>query len=165
MVCSHIDSTTSKIVCRTLNQCVCVCVFSFLLLYFWMRNVWSEHLIIHNWISVKQRQCSYLYFVHIATTFTFLFTVTILYVSRCRRYCWLDTKWGVVVPLSSLKSVRFFNFSGMWNMFAFRYEMKRWIDELENWRSSGLCAFCCNMISPNQHIVVECVLLDIFIRS
>lgn len=34
-------------------------------------NVWTEHSIIHNWLSVVQRQCSYLYFGRAHSFFRF----------------------------------------------------------------------------------------------
>lgn len=42
-------------------------------------DVWTEHSIIHNWLSVKQRQCSYLYFSLAVSYFPALFES-----SRCR---------------------------------------------------------------------------------
>lgn len=52
-------------------------------------NVWTEHSIIHNWLSVGQRQCSYLYLGLMNS-----FSGFICAASRCRRYIYRQSAKG-----------------------------------------------------------------------
>lgn len=54
---------------------------SFIFMSLW--DVRSEHLIIHNWLSVRRRQCSYLYFEHVER-YSLGFSGCILNLSRRR---------------------------------------------------------------------------------